>query len=59
MTDQPRCKSSRDGECVWKDCPQLRDREPDATGRHCPLDTWDDEDRCGEHQPKPEDRSTT
>jgi hypothetical protein len=25
-----------DGDCRWKDCPQLRDCEPYATGRWCP-----------------------
>jgi hypothetical protein len=34
-----RCKASRDGECSHAGCPQLRDNEPKATGRHCPLDT--------------------
>lgn len=33
-----RCRSDADGECTWKGCPQLRDGEPRATGRHCPLD---------------------
>lgn len=28
-----------DGECTWDGCPQARDGEPHATGRHCPLDT--------------------
>ena len=32
------CRSCRDGECFWSECPQLRDNEPAATGRHCPLD---------------------
>lgn len=27
-----------DGDCSWSECPQLRDGEPAATGRHCPLD---------------------
>ena len=35
-----RCHGSRDGECVAPSCPQLRDNEPAATGRHCPLDDW-------------------
>lgn len=40
-----RCHAARsDGECHWKDCPQIRDGEPDKSDRHCPLDTWDDED---------------
>ncbi|CNI38098.1 ead/Ea22-like family protein [Yersinia mollaretii] len=38
-----RCAAARDGECSHKDCPQLRDNEPMATGRHCPIDDWDDE----------------
>lgn len=43
--DRPdRCHAGRDGECNWKDCPQIRDKEPEATGRHCPLDVWEDED---------------
>lgn len=32
------CHSDRDGECDWKKCPQLRDNEPEKSGRHCPLD---------------------
>jgi hypothetical protein len=43
-----RCHASRgDGECMWKDCPQLRDKEPEKTGRHCPLDRSRDEDEEG------------
>ena len=38
-----RCQSGRDGDCNWAACPQLRDNEPATTGRHCPLDDWDDE----------------
>ncbi|HHH0385475.1 TPA: hypothetical protein ACPZND_001893 [Yersinia enterocolitica] len=38
-----RYAAGRDGECHHKDCPQLRDNEPMATGRHCPIDNWDDE----------------
>lgn len=38
-----RCAAARDGECSHKDCPQIRDNEPMATGRHCPIDNWDDE----------------
>lgn len=29
---------STDGDCAWPKCPQIRDGEPAATGRHCPLD---------------------
>lgn len=32
------CHACSDGECFWEWCPQLRDNEPAATGRHCPLD---------------------
>jgi hypothetical protein len=32
------CAAGRDGECGHALCPQLRDNEPRATGRHCPLD---------------------
>lgn len=38
-----RCQADRDGDCVHSQCPQLRDGEPKATGRHCPLDTEDDD----------------
>lgn len=34
-----RCAASRDGDCTHPECPQLRDNEPHATGRHCPIDT--------------------
>lgn len=35
-----RCHACRDGECGWVECPQLRDNESAATGRHCPYDHW-------------------
>lgn len=35
------CQSARDGECIWKRCPQLLEGEPEKTGRHCPLDVAD------------------
>lgn len=38
------CHADRDGDCHWAWCPQLRDDEPESTGRHCPLDTRDDDD---------------
>lgn len=38
------CHANRDGECNWIDCPQIRDKEPETTGRHCPIDKWPDED---------------
>lgn len=34
----PHCQASIDGECGWVRCPQVRDREPAYSGRHCPLD---------------------
>lgn len=32
------CAAGSDGDCVHSQCPQLRDREPMKSGRHCPLD---------------------
>lgn len=32
------CQADGDDYCTWSGCPQLRDGEPRATGRHCPLD---------------------
>ena len=34
-----RCHAGRDGDCDWKHCPQSRDNDPKASGRHCPFDT--------------------
>lgn len=39
------CHADFDGECHHANCPQLRDGEPHATGRHCPIDTRPEEDR--------------
>ena len=33
-----------DGDCYWPGCPQIRDGEPEKSGRHCPLDTLCDEE---------------
>lgn len=38
------CHSDDDGDCNWAKCPQLRDKEPRRTGRHCPLDKRRDEE---------------
>lgn len=38
-----RCQADRDGDCVWTGCPQLRDNEPSSSGRHCPLDVFEEE----------------
>lgn len=40
-----RCAAGKDGDCIDPRCPQLRDNEPHASGRDCPLEDWDDEDR--------------
>jgi hypothetical protein len=37
------CGASRDGECGKSWCPQIRDDEPNKSGRHCPLDTQDED----------------
>jgi hypothetical protein len=44
------CHADRDGDCSWSECPQLRDGEPVATGRHCPLD-WSEDDYPEGHSP--------
>lgn len=31
------CHAGSDGDCSWKECPQLRDDEPVRSGRSCPL----------------------
>lgn len=36
------CYAGRDGECNHELCPQLRDGEPEKTGRFCPLPHWSD-----------------
>ena len=36
------CAAGKDGECNWADCPQLRDGEPEKSGRFCPLPGWGD-----------------
>lgn len=37
-----RCVSDSDGDCNHTQCPQHRDKEPETTGRSCPLYNWDD-----------------
>jgi hypothetical protein len=32
-----RCQAGLDGECYDRRCPQLRDGEPNKSGRFCPL----------------------
>ena len=41
---EPHCQAGKDGDCIWKGCPQLRDDEPVKSGRHCPLDTGVDDE---------------
>jgi len=36
-TESKHCMSAMDGDCDWPHCPQIRDGEPKATGRDCPL----------------------
>ena len=31
------CRAGTDGDCSFAGCPQLRDGEPEKTGRSCPL----------------------
>ena len=31
------CAAGKDGDCIHRGCPQLRDGEPGKSGRHCPL----------------------
>ena len=38
------CQAGKDGDCIWKDCPQLGDNEPSKSGRRCPLDTEVDDE---------------
>ena len=33
------CRAGRDGDCNWKDCPQLN---PETAQNHCPLDNGGD-----------------
>lgn len=42
MLTEAYCHADRDGDCSWKECPQLADNEPEATGRDCPL--WEEDD---------------
>lgn len=34
------CHAQRDGDCSWGLCPQTKDKEPESSGRHCPLDNY-------------------
>lgn len=35
----PTCMAAKDGDCDGKGCPQLGDKEPETSDRHCPRDT--------------------
>lgn len=39
------CQAGSDGECDWCGCPQIRDGEPKASGRSCPIYDWNDDER--------------
>lgn len=42
-TEPPeKCAANRDGDCTHPFCPQNLEGEPMKSGRHCPLDTWED-----------------
>jgi len=32
-----RCQVHDDGSCTWEPCPQVRDDEPNRSGRPCPI----------------------
>lgn len=38
MSPPKSCAAGKDGDCNHRGCPQTRDGEPHATGRHCPVD---------------------
>lgn len=38
------CHAANDGECIWKNCPQLRDGEPEKSNRSCPLHWLEDDE---------------
>lgn len=44
------CQADDDGYCTWSGCPQNRDAEPRATGRHCPYDREPDYDGQPVHE---------
>ncbi|WP_242540132.1 hypothetical protein [Trinickia mobilis] len=44
VADFARCAAHPDGDCTHAKCPQLRDGEPEKSGRHCPLDTRGDDE---------------
>lgn len=37
------CRADCDGMCEHPKCPQFLDGEPQRSGRHCPLDNYEDE----------------
>lgn len=38
FNEHDHCHADSDGDCNYPDCPQIKDGEPQKTGRHCPLD---------------------
>lgn len=43
IVEEGYCRADRDGDCSWDECPQLRDGEPEASGRSCPFVLPDEE----------------
>jgi len=42
QTEPPKCHAMPGEACRWKDCPQIRDNEPETSNRDCPLATeWE------------------
>lgn len=38
------CHAALDGDCTDNGCPQLKDNEPNASGRSCPLPDYPEGD---------------
>lgn len=38
------CHADHDSECTYEECPQLKDGEPEKSGRHCPFDLGEGDD---------------
>lgn len=52
--ERARCRAGRDGECNWRWCPQLIEKEPETSRRSCPLiDPEGDYEEGYEAQPYP------
>lgn len=40
QSTEARCHAGQDGDCIWSECPQNRDGEPQKSGRSCPIYAW-------------------